>query len=116
MAGVAFFFKGRVISENDDVFLDEIGEGSNALYCLTNKTQCCSTEAGANRGRWMRPDGSNILNDAITIYVSRGFSSLLLNRRNSTGVPTGVYTCVIPDGQDDLRMLNITINDGGEYL
>ena len=115
MAGVGFFFKGRILSDNDDVFLDDIGEGSNALYCLTNRTQCCSTEAGANRGLWRNSDGGNVRNNTVAIYSTRGFSSLLLNRRSSESVPTGVYTCMIPDAQNDLRMLNITINEGGEY-
>ena len=36
------------------VLLNEIGEGSNALYCLTNREErCCGPNTGGtNRGIW----------------------------------------------------------------
>jgi hypothetical protein len=44
------------------------------------------------------------------IYFTRGFSSLLLNRRSSAVGPTGVYTCVIPDAGGVLRNIFISIS------
>ena len=114
LAGIGFFFKGRVLPEGSEVFHDDMGEGSSALYCLTDRELCCSTEAGANRGRWDSPNGGSVGNSG-TLYASRGFSSLLLNKRSSAVVPTGVYTCLIPDAAITLRMLQITIRPGGEF-
>ena len=94
------------------MLLSDIGEGSSALYCLTDRQQCCSIEAGANRGRWNFPRGGGSVDShtAANIYYSKGFSSVLLNRRSSAGVPTGVYTCVIPDADNVLKTLYIGIH------
>jgi hypothetical protein len=104
------------------VLVSDIGEGSGALYCLTNRIQCCGdTEGGADRGIWRFPDGTNTREDTtVGIYFTRGFSSLLLNKRNSTIRPTGIYTCLIPDeSRNLLMMLYIGLYDttsGGEAL
>ena len=92
---LGFFLNGRLLPNNSVVLLSDIGEGSNALYCLTDRTLCCSSSAGDSRGLWRFPDGN-----ADGIYTSKGFSSLLLNRRSSTVGPTGVYTCLIPSASD----------------
>jgi hypothetical protein len=95
------------------VVLGNIGEGSDALYCLTNRTQCCGiSTGGVNRGIWKFPDGTNVEEDTTAdIYFTRGFSSIHLNRRSSAVGPTGVYTCVIPDAGNVPRTLTITIGE-----
>ena len=108
-AGVGFFLNGRLLPDNSVVLLSDIGEGSSALYCLTDKELCCSLEAGANRGRWDFPGGGGVSTDTTAnIYSSKGFSSLHLNRRSSAGVPTGVYRCIIPDAVNILRFPSIS--------
>ena len=109
---LGFFLNGRVLSNNSIVLLSDIGEGSSALYCLTDITRCCSFEAGANRGRWDFPNGLNVGSDSTAdFYFSKGFSSILLNRRSSEGVPAGVYRCLIPDAGNILGNLYIGIYD-----
>ena len=80
------------------MLLGDIGEGSSALYCLTDREQCCSTAAGANRGLWRSPDGDVLVNGDI--YSSKGFSSIRLSRRSGTIGPTGLYRCLIPSSRD----------------
>ena len=93
------------------MLLGDIGEGSNALYCLTNRELCCSHEAD-NRGRWDFPRGGFVLGTTTNaIYSSKGFSSILLNRQSGAGGPTGNYTCLIPDAGNVLRNLRITIQE-----
>jgi hypothetical protein len=95
------------------VLPNDIGEGSSALYCLTDRTLCCGANTGgANRGQWRFPDGTNVGEGTAGVYFTRGFSSLLLNRRTSGVRPTGVYTCDIPDAGDTLRTLSIAITEG----
>ena len=95
---IGFFLNGRVLPNNSIVAPGDIGEGSGALYCLTDRTQCCSTEAGGELGVWRSPDGSDVSGSTTAdVYLVRGFSSLLLNRRSSAMGPTGVYTCMLPD-------------------
>ena len=113
-AGVGFFLNGRVLPNNSVVLQSDIGEGSGALYCLTDRVQCCSPEAGANRGRWDFPNSSggtmSVFSDtSADTYSSKGFSSNLLNRRSSAVGPYGVYTCVIPDASNFLRTLFISL-------
>jgi hypothetical protein len=104
------------------VLVSDIGEGSGALYCLTNRIHCCGANTGgADRGIWRFPDGSSAREDTTAgIYFTRGFSSLPLSRRNSAICPTGIYTCLIPDASRNLLvMLNIGLYDtasGGEAL
>ena len=121
---LGFFLNGRLLQDNSIVLLSDIGEGSSALYCLTDREQCCSTEAGANRGLWSFPDGRDVQgNSAGTagIYSRKGFSSILLNKRSGTMRPTGVYRCLIPSSSNTGRTvstLHIGIyssNDKGKF-
>jgi hypothetical protein len=118
IAEVGFFVNGALLSNNSVLMLRDIGEGSSALYCLTDREQCCRFgTGGADRSLWSFPDGTSVGEDATAdIYFTRGFSSLLLNRRSSAEGPTGIYTCVIPDRGDDLRTLHIGLYGGGEFL
>jgi hypothetical protein len=112
--GVGFFLNGALLNSGSVVSPSDIGEGSSALYCLTDETECCGvTTGGADGGEWRFPEGGLVGENTLTgVYFTRGFSSLLLNRRSSAVGPTGVYTCVIPDAGNVLRTLTITITDG----
>ena len=92
------------------MLLSDIGEGSSALYCLTDRTQCCSTTAGGERrGLWRFPNGTEVMLESGygDIYHTRGFSSVILSRRNNAVGPTGIYTCEIPDAGNIVRTLYI---------
>ena len=110
-SGLGFFLNGTLLSNNSIALLSDIGEGTRALYCLTSRTQCCSTEVGEEHGRWTLPDGSNSDDTRTNLYFVRGYSSLLLNRRSSAVGPTGVYMCEIPDAMNVPRNLYIGIYD-----
>ena len=94
------------------MFLSDIGEGSNALFCLTDRTQCCTPEAGDARSGWEFPEVDSNLN----FYRTRGISSVLLNKRSDAVGPTGVFTCKISD-RTSLAILSLYIgiyDDAGE--
>ena len=107
-----------VLPNSSIVLLSTIGEGSSALYCLTDRTQCCSNVAGGRRGAWKFPNGTDVSDkNQSGVYRIRGYSSLLLNRRRSAVGPTGVYTCLIPDEGDVLMTLYVGVYSdaaGGE--
>ena len=99
------------------MLLSDIGEGSNALFCLTDRTQCCTTEAGDARGSWRFPNGSTVtLDDAdLDFYAIRGYSSILLNRRSDAVAPTGIYRARLPDRATGRGMIYIGVyDDAGE--
>lgn len=102
-ADVGFFLNGGLLPNNSIVENTDIGEGSDALYCLTDRVLCCSTAAGGRHGLWKSPNG---LEDS---QITREFSSLLLNRRNNGVAPTGIYTCLVPDANNIIRTLYIGI-------
>ena len=104
--------------------LDEIGEGSAALFCLTNKTDCCrksDTPQGVGGiGEWVFPDGSSVNNDASgdAIYRGRGPSTVFLQRRNNAQT-TGVFRCEIPDASGANQTLYVgvyPVNSGSSYI
>ena len=104
---LGFFLRGTLYPDNSIVLLSDIGEGSNALYCLTDREECCSDAAGGRRlGLWMFPSGGDVGGDSgAVIYSRRGFSSISLNVRG--GMTTGLYTCLIPDAGGVTRTLSI---------
>ena len=81
------------------MLLSDIGEGSNALFCLTDRTLCCTTEAGDERGSWRFPNSSSVTRDDadLSFHAIRGYSSIRLNRRSDAVAPTGIYICRLPD-------------------
>ena len=76
-------------SNNSLVNIEDIGEVSNALLCLTNITQCCS------RREWFYPNNNKIGNKAANmISRTRGPRSVNLLRDN-TLQPVGIFRCQI---------------------
>ena len=98
------------------MLLSDIGEGSNALFCLINRTQCCITEADLNLGGWQFPNSSIVeTTNNYKFYRTRGYSSVLLNRRSNALEPTGIFTCTIPTNQSQDTNLYIGVyDDAGE--
>ena len=93
------------------MLLNSIGEGSNALFCLTNRRNCCTTEAGLEQGGWRFPNDTNVKN-SDEFYKTRGYSLVLLNRRSNASEPTGIYTCRIPTNQSEINTnLSIGVYD-----
>ena len=100
------------------MLLSDIGEGSNDLFCLTDRTQCCTTEAGDARGSWRFPNGSSVARDNadLSFYAIRGYSSIRLNRRSDALAPTEIFICRLPDeatGSDMIMYIGV-YDDAGE--
>ena len=98
------------------VSLTDIGEGYNALHCLTNLTTCCRGVDGCSAGEWFLPGqtspvvGINAPNAGTEIFTrSRCPSAVLLNHRTNVMGPTGLYTCQVPDRSGMERTLYIGV-------
>ena len=117
-AELGFFLDGTFLSNNSIVLLRDIGEGSQALFCLTNRTQCCTTEAGFYRGGWRFPNATTVILDdsSLDFYRVRGFSSVRLNRMSDAVARTGIFTCRIPTDQSvvNINMYIGVYDDAGE--
>ena len=109
-AGLGFVLHKEAYSNGSTVLRTDIGEGDNALHCITNNTSCCN---GAGRaGEFYFPDGTQVPisgNDPTrTYYRNRGDGFIRLNRRPN-GKTTGKFRCEIPDANGVLVNLFIII-------
>ena len=92
--------------------LEEIGEGDNALLCLTNTSSCCIE---TSEGEWYDPDNMKILDSMdnnTDFYTSRGPSLVRLNKINDVPI-SGVFHCKIPDAQGTNQTIYIGICSNG---
>ena len=104
-----------IYANNSNVAIGDIGEGDNALLCLTDATQCCNVN-GVQLGEWYFPDRTPLedgLDASRSIYRNRGASVVQLNRRNNAQSPTGVYHCEMPDASGTTQNIFVGINTNG---
>ena len=104
--------------------LEDIGEGDDALLCVTDQTACCGRAQSLGRGvlgDWYYPNGTGVANSFIVppdlqweFYRNRGQSVVRLNRRR--GGVAGIYHCEIPDanGVTQDMYVGVYTHDTGE--
>ena len=101
--------------------LEDIGEGVDALHCVTDQNACCRTlHTGVNMsiGNWYFPNGSRVLGSGgqRDFLRTRGQSVVRLHRRR--GGVNGIYHCEIPDAMNVIQTIYIGVYtaDTGESL
>ena len=100
--GIRFILNGTTYQNNSIVTLEDIGEGDNALLCVTDLTTCCRPpftnpiELNAT-GNWFFPNGTRVPSSGVRwdFHRTRGQSAVRLQRRQ--GGEEGIYRCAIPD-------------------
>ena len=98
---VWFSLDGTVYQNNSNVILEDIGEGEDALLCVTNQTACCRpSRSGVVRhslGNWFFPNGTRVPSEdkMWDFYRNRGQMMVHMNRRR--GGVEGIYHCKIPN-------------------
>ncbi len=95
------------------------GDGTAALFCITNLVSCCRGADGGSRGEWYLPGesvpviGINYPASGSADFIrGRGPSAVLLHRMNNDVGPTGVYTCKVPDENGVIQQLYIGVGLG----
>ena len=90
--------------------LENIGEGDDALLCITFKTACCrppyTDEVELVIGNWFFPNGTRLPSDIANetsgeewdFYRDRVQMVVRMNRRK--GGVEGIYRCEIPDAMN----------------
>ena len=109
-----FLLRNQTYLNNSTVAINDIGEGDNALLCVTDKPDCCKPPNGTIvQGEFYYPNNSSVRTRAggDSLYRNRGPQVVRLNRRNNVLSPTGIYRCEIPDSSGRIR--NIYINVTG---
>ena len=97
--------------------VEEIGEGEDALRCMTDNTSCCRSHRGQVLGNWFFPNGSRVPGTGLQwdFQRTRGHMVVLLHRKR--GGVTGVYRCVVPDKEGIVQTTYIGVYtaSGGEW-
>ena len=114
---------GTVYLPGDTILIADIGSENNedqsdpgsSLVCVSTNVNahCCRSADnpnGGSRGEWLDPNRTRILNTPDTnFYRTRYTQQVRLNRRNSATLPTGVFTCEIPNEVDSIMPHTATI-------
>ena len=110
--GLGFVLNSVNYLNGSTVLRDDIEEGADALWCTTDRADCCTGTPG-KAGEFYFPDGNvvPISNNDLTrtYYRNRIAGAIRLNRRPN-GTITGQFRCEIPDASGTL--VNLFINVG----
>ena len=96
---------------NSVVLISSIGEAGSALFCKTDKNDCCKVLP--NRfGQFYYPNGTQvrIKLHGDGFYRNRDRQLIRLNRRDGTTSPVGKYRCEIPDASGEMKNIYINLN------
>lgn len=95
--GLTVLLNSQAIASGGDVVITDIGEGDDALRCMTDQTDCCGNATGNRRGEWRLPNGTLVGKSSVgdDFYRNRGTQQVLLNRRNNALEPLGSYCCEV---------------------
>ena len=100
-----FEFGSDILVNNSYVFRGDVGEGDNALKCVTDNTDCCTDP---DTGNWTDGNGAAVhqgMAGANTTYITRGHGVVSLNR--ITGGSPGMWRCDIPDSSGVMQSMYI---------
>ena len=93
--------------------LEDIGEGDDALLCVTNLTACCrppnAGENGPSIGDWYFPNGTRVPSAGAQwdFHRTRGQKVVRLNHKG--GGEGGIYRCVIPDSANVTQTIYVGV-------
>ena len=87
--------------------LDDIGEGDDALLCITNFRNCCKSPYAI--GNWFFPNGTRVPSSGNQwdFYRTRNRKVVLLHRRRAGA--EGIYRCEIPDAMNVIQTIYIGV-------
>ena len=92
-----FSLNGTVFQNNSIVTLEDIFEGDNALFCITNLTVCCRAKDGFISGSWFFPNGTRVQSEGYQGDFYRGRGQMVVQLHRRRGGVEGIYHCEISD-------------------
>ena len=105
------------------MILEDIGDGDDALLCITSQTACCrppyTSDMGLALGNWFFPNGTGVSGSSnqSDFYTTRGQMVVRMHRKK--GGVEGIYRCEIPDAMNVTQTIYIgvySISTGEWYM
>ena len=99
---VAAVLRNTTYQNNSIVTLEKIGEGDDALLCITNQTACCrppytSGMKSTAIGNWFFPNGTRVPSSGNNWDFHRTRGQMMVHLQRRRGGAEGIYHCLIPD-------------------
>ena len=89
--------------------LEDIGEGDDALLCMTNLTGV----NGSVRGNWYFPNGTTVFSTPNNLEIHRTRDQMMVLMNRSDGGEDGIYHCEIPDSANVNQTIYIGVYTAG---
>ena len=107
-------------NNNSMISINDIGEGDDALLCITDLRECCRRNQTLNSSRilgdWFYPGGVRIRSAGNTMfYRNRDRSVVRLHRRENTTAPIGLFCCKVPDATNENVTICINVTESNNY-
>ena len=95
------------------MILGDIGEGGNALLCMTNLTACCRPPytgvMGPALGNWFFPNQTRVPSQGVQWDLFRTREHMLVRMNRRRGGEEGIYRCDIPDAMGVIKTMYIGV-------
>ena len=62
-------FMDQALANHSYVDISQVGTGSDAVYCHTDLSTCCSPSQGPHRGDWYFPNGDRLVPLVLVISL-----------------------------------------------
>ena len=102
--------------------LESIGEGDDALLCVTDLRNCCrhpyTGEIGIAVGNWFFPNGTVVRSNGNQWDIYRTRGHMIISLHHKKGGVNGIYRCEIPDTMNIIQTMYIRLysaDTDGEY-
>ena len=89
--------------------LEDIGEGGDALHCITNLTGV----NGSVRGDWYFPNGTTVLSTPNNLEMHRTRDQMVVCMNRRDGGDDGIYYCEIHDSMNVTQTIYIGVYTAG---
>ena len=115
---VWFSLRNTTYQNNSIVTLEDIGEGDDALLCITFQTACCRPPRSGARGNWFFPNGTRVPSSGNQWDFHRTRGQMVVRMHRRRGGEEGIYRCEIPDALNVTQTIYIGVYSAstGEWL
>ena len=109
---VWFSLKNSTYQNNSIVTLEDIGEGGDALLCITANS-CPNAENGSVLGSWFFPNGIRLRGQDRNVDIYSNKTQMVVHLHHRRGGVDGIYRCEICDSTGVFQTIYIGVYTAG---